>query len=490
MLTTVRQVAEWFGGVRGRRKTILLVSEGIDYDITNVIAQMDAPSNSASMLLDEIRETVSATARANVSIYAIDPRGLTQLGDESIGVAGWADAQGSAGNNGNDPNSGQAVERPRIGLSSLRNDLQLSQDSLRSLADETGGFAAVNTNQFTTAFERIVSDSSSYYVLAYYPPSPKRDGKFHRIEVNVTRPGLTVRARRGYAAPRGKPVEVRATKDGPSPAALEALNSPLPVSGLGTRLFAAPFKGPNRNASVLLGIEIVGRDLNLDANNRVDVSYLAVDKKGKIFGSRTEKVTLNLRPETRTRVQQSAFRVLARMELPPGTYQVRAATHDTAGGGIGSVIQDLEVPDFTQPPLSISGIAITSLANATAVTVRPDETLKGVLPASPGAIRRFQQDDEIALFAEVYDNAPKVPHGVDISASITADDGKVVYKAEEQRSSSELQGRTGGYGYTTRIPLTDVPPGFYVLTVEARSRLSGNPTASRQVGVEVTPASR
>ena len=53
---------------------------------------------------------------------------------------------------------------------SLQNELRLSQDSLRTLSEETGGFAAVNRNDFATAFERIVEDNSSYYVLAYYPP--------------------------------------------------------------------------------------------------------------------------------------------------------------------------------------------------------------------------------------------------------------------------------------------------------------------------------
>ena len=119
----------------------------------------------------------------------------------------------------------------------------MSQDSLRQLADETGGFAAVNRNDFTNAFERIVRDNSSYYVLAYYPPSDKRDGKFHKIEVKVTRPGLVVRSRRGYNAPRGKPAPVN-TKTGGMPQELfEAINSPLQVSGLTMRVFASPFKG-------------------------------------------------------------------------------------------------------------------------------------------------------------------------------------------------------------------------------------------------------
>src|SRR5204862_7641574 len=125
----------------------------------------------------------------NVSIERMDPRGLTKLGDEEIEIAAYPD----------DPTVG-------INSTSLANELRLSQDSLRVLADETGGFATVNRNDFSTAFERIVTDNSTYYVLAYYPPTiDKRDGRFHRIEVHVSRPGLIVRARKGYAAPKKAP---------------------------------------------------------------------------------------------------------------------------------------------------------------------------------------------------------------------------------------------------------------------------------------------
>jgi hypothetical protein len=184
-------------------------------------------------------------------------------------------------------------------------------------------------------------------------------------------------------------------------------------------------------------------------------------------------------------VQESAIRALNRINLPPGTYQVRVAARDEAGGLIGSVIQDLEVPDFAKLPFSMSGIALTSMANSTAVTVNTDEPLRGVLPAPPGALRSFGQNDEIALFAEVYDNAGNIPHGVDITTTITSEQGTVVYTAEEQRSSTELQGKSGGYGYTARIPLADIAPGPYVLTLTARSRLSGNPTTTRHIRFDV-----
>src|SRR5207247_351171 len=75
-LEELQAVAGWFGSVRGRKKTILLLSEGIDYDIEDVFNKRDA-----SMIMDRTRELIRAATKSNVAIYAIDPRGLTDLGD-------------------------------------------------------------------------------------------------------------------------------------------------------------------------------------------------------------------------------------------------------------------------------------------------------------------------------------------------------------------------------------------------------------------------
>jgi hypothetical protein len=65
----------------------------------------------------------------------------------------------------------------------------------------------VNRNSANDAFDRIVQANSKYYVIGYYPPSHPRDGRFHKIELRVKRPGLAVSARKGYASPRGKTPE-------------------------------------------------------------------------------------------------------------------------------------------------------------------------------------------------------------------------------------------------------------------------------------------
>jgi VWFA-related protein len=477
-LTSLRQVADWFGAVHGRRKTMLFFSEGIDYDLTDIIRAPDAPASSASTIIADIQDAIAATARSNVSIYSIDPRGLTDGTEDAIGVSSFADAD--------DPIAGRG-----IGQGGLANELRLSQASLRDLSEQSGGFAAVNRNDLTTAFDRIVKDNSSYYVLAYYPPSDKRDGKFHKIEVRTTRPGLVVRSRRGYMSPKGKAPAPQNARTGGMPQDLyEAINSPLQVSGLTMRVFAAPFKGVQPNASVLVGVELLGRDLSLETNSKVDLSYMAIDTKSKIFGARNDSVTMNLRPDTKTRVEQSGFRVLNRMEMPPGRYQLRVAARDSAKTTVGSIVYDLEVPDFYKQPIAMSGLAITSLGGAAMLTARPDDVMRQVLPAPPVAARAFAQNDELAIFTEVYDNSGSAPHKVDIVTSVLTDEGRVLYKNEEVRDSSELQGAKGGYGYTGRVPLSDIVPGSYVLNVEARSRLGDSPTATRQVQFTIVPAAR
>jgi VWFA-related protein len=488
VLTQLKQVADWFGGVHGRRKTLLLMSEGIDYDITDLFGSSGF-TTSAGSVYEDIRDAVSAAARANVSIYAIDPRGLTLSGDDTIGVGSFADSDSGA-NSLPDLQGGASSGPPRdVGLSAVMNDLRRSQDSLRWLADESGGFAAVNTNEFSNAFARIVRDNSSYYVMAYYPQTTKRDGKFHKIEVKVTRPGLTVRSRRGYAAPKGKAPDPKNVKTGGlSPELFEAINSPIPISGLTMRAFGTPFKGTQPNASVVVGVEMVGRDLTLDNNNKIELSWLAVDNKGKAWGTRNDSLSLNLRPETRARVEQSGLRMLNRIELPPGRYQLRLAARDSAKSNVGTIIYDLDVPDFFKAPFSMSGIVLTSLSGAAMATAKNDEQLKAVLPAPPIGQRSFPQNDEIALFAEIYDNTAGTPHKVDIVTTIIADEGRVLFKTEESRDSSELQGAKGGFGYTARVPLNGVPPGLYVLRVEGRSRLGQNQTARREVQFNVVPA--
>ena len=469
-LDALTNLSNWVGSIRGRRKAIVFFSEGIDYNI------FDFNKREATTVQEGMRAVFAAATRSNVSIYSIDPRGLTGLGDETIEV------------------SGGFPENPLLNLSmqSFNDSLRLAQDSLRSLSEETGGFAAVNRNDYNDAFSRVVKDNSAYYVLGYYPKNDRRDGRFRKIEVKVKRPGLEVRSRRGYTAPRGKPPAPpkEQANEQASVQVREALESPLPMPGLTLRVFAAPFKGTDKNTAVSVTIEADGRDFGFvekDGRLLTDLELVttAVDVSGKNRGGDRSVVNLALRPENRQRFVQTGVRVSTRLQLKPGRYQIRVAARESGGGRLGSLNYDVEVPDFSEESLALSGIAIASASALNISTAKADDQLKEVLPGPPTALRVFPRGDSLAVFAEVYDNDVKAPHVVDITTTVVSEDGRNVFKTAEERSSTELQGKPGGYGHQARFQLKDFTPGTYLLTVEAKSRAGNKPPVGRTVQFRV-----
>ncbi len=471
-LSTLKNVAEFMAGMRGRRKAVVWFSEGINYDISNPIK-----NRYASDVLEEEKGVVAAATRSNVSIYGVDPRGLTSGQDDTIEIGSFAD-----------DNS--------IGPNNLQDELRISQDSLRYLSDETGGFAVINRNDFRDAFSRILQDSSSYYVLGYYPTNEKRDGRFRSIQVRVNQPGLKVRARKGYVAPRGKPEATKAASNATtSPELRDALQSPVPVSGLTLAAFAAPFRGTAPNDAIAMAIEIDGSKLQFKQNpeglftSDLEISLFASDSvSGKIKDGARDVINLKLRPQTHELVSKGTFRVVRRIQLPPGKYQLRVGVREADGGRLGTVLYDLTAPDFSKGPLVMSGIAITSAASSRVPTASPDPAVnefKDVLPAPPTAAREFARNDELAIFAEIYDNLGSTAHRIGITASVLADDGKTVFTTSDERRSEELQGASGGYGYTTKIPLSGLAPGRYVLRLEAKPMVGNNESVKREVEIRI-----
>ena len=464
-LDTVRNLAQYLGNIRGRRKALVLFSEGIDYDISNVFENTEA-----TVVMDATREVIAAATRANVAVYGVDPRGLTSAGDDMIQIQSFPD----------DTTLG-------LGAGSMFNEVRTAQDSLRVLSDETGGFAVVNRNDFATAFQRIVDDNSAYYVMGYYSTNDRRDGRFRKIEVKLNnKPGLVVRARKGYVAPRGRAPEAKpTTASSASPELRDAIESPLPLPGLPLGMTAVVFKGPAPKGSVVISTLVNGSTLPFSEaagmfKNDLEVMAMATDEKGKTTYSDRNTVNLSMKPDTANRVKATGFRVIQSMDLAPGRYQLRVAVREGNTRKAGSVTFDLEVPDFSKQPLSMSGLAITSAMSGTAPTIRPKDPLEKLLPGPLSSYREFSTGDELAFFAEVYDTI-KEAHKVEIAATVKAEGGQTVFQTREERDSSERGGGAGGYGFQARVPLKDMAPGLYVLRVEATARVGDRNTTAQEV---------
>ncbi|HZM96197.1 MAG TPA: VWA domain-containing protein [Vicinamibacterales bacterium] len=469
MANNVRKLAEFMAGVRGRRKSMLLIGEGVDYDIYEAVGQLG--STASSVLLDT-HDAIAAATRGNVTIYALDPRGLMNAESDLIEVAGTVGDAGSR---------------------SIANEMRLSQDSLRVLADSTGGFAAVNRNDLNGAFDRIVTENSSYYMLGFYSTNDRRNGRYRKLEVRTKRPGLRVRNRSGYYEARGRAPSQPAASASPTalaPAVSEALGSPLAMAGVPMKVFAAAYKGQAPNAAVALVFEIDIRNFDFvqnggTFNEQVEVAFTSVSVQGKVFPGERQTATLTLKPDTYERAKTRGLRVLSQTNLPPGRYQMRVAAGNRSGKA-GSVVYDLEVPDFSKESFTMSGVSLTAASAGQAPTIKPKDPLGDFLPGPPTAAREFEKGDLVVLFAEFYENARgAAAHMLDFKAELRAEGGRVVQQVTDERSSTELQGSSGGYGFQARLPLDSVEPGLYVIHVEGRSRANQDTVASKDIQIRV-----
>ena len=168
-LSAIQAIADAFRDVPGRKALVYfsagLTSRGIEND-------------------DQLRWTADLCNRANISIYSVDARGL-------VALAPGGGAHRSGG--------GQGIFTGRADLNQLVR-LSQSREGLITLAAETGGAVLLDDNDLGKIFRKAQEDSSHYYLLGYYAPTPPSDGRFRKVEVAVSRPRLRLAYRQGYYA--------------------------------------------------------------------------------------------------------------------------------------------------------------------------------------------------------------------------------------------------------------------------------------------------
>jgi len=463
-LDTLKGVSDWLSNIRGRRKAIIFFSEGYDFDI-----MQDNAAGSA--LVTSTRELIDSATRANTSIYSVDPRGLHTMAEETMDL--------------------QPIMDTSLGLdgSGLHNEQRLAADSLKVLSDETLGRAAVETNDFKSAFERIVKDNSSYYMLGYQSTNDRRDGRFRQLKVTVKRPDLTVRARKGYAAPgRAKKIEPPTWAGSKTPDQLrELLARPMQQSGMLMSMHAAAFRGTDKNANVMVTVQFGPQSFHFtekggEFHDVLDLTVAAVNVNSKISGNDSH-MALDLKPQTRRMVEVVGFRAISQIDLPPGRYQLRVAARSVNAAIAGSVHYDLDVPDFSDGPLALSGLVLGSAAVRVVPTAGTFVPLQGVIAAPPTTFRDFLAGDTLSVVADVYDNEWKTAHTLDITTSVRQG-GVVKFHKEGERTTADLA-QGGSFVHNAAVPLKDLAPGDYTLRVEVTSRMGKRPSVFRELNFAV-----
>ena len=462
-MQSLRSLVEFMAGIGGRRKSIIYITTGLG---TNVYEALDYTGGVRSLAIEDLHAAITSATRGNVTIYPLDPEGLTL--DRDITLQAQAN-----------PDPLTEVSQTRIGR---------LQD-LRSLAEATGGFAILDTNNFEAAFSRVVRENSTYYVLGFSAGTSRADGRFRNIEVRVKRPGLQVRSRKGYLAPlnRRTPIITRASTL--APAVADALQSPISVSAVPIRMFAAPFKGTATHARVAIAVEFGVDGLALIERSGRLVGDLALalrptTAEGRLLEGQRHEMALALKPNTFALTKARGIRVLTEMALAPGRYQLRAAGGPLVGKA-GSVTYDIEIPNFTKDPLVLSGIALTSSTADETVTVWPSaRPLDGRLPAPFTAAREFGTDETVTLYAEVYENTRSGSHMVDFNVDLRDAAGRVVSRFNTQRPSTGAT-TAGGHGFVAPIRLANADPGPHVLRIAASTSVGANTTVTKEIPIRV-----
>jgi hypothetical protein len=194
-----------------------------------------------------------------------------------------------------------------------------------------------------------------------------------------------------------------------------------------------------------------------------------------------------LKPETHQIVSRTGIRLLSRLELAPGRYQVRLGARESGKGLAGSLLHDLVVPKFDGDAPVLSGVVLASKFAGIMPTLQPDPEMRDVLPGPPTADRDFIQADTIWAFVEIYRN-DKSPAAVNLSFTLAGEAGASAFRTEDRIEASSFDNSRRAYGYRAEIPLAGVAPGAYVLRVQAGSGTGAAAVQEIPLRVHQTPA--
>jgi VWFA-related protein len=437
----LKNVAKYLTVVLERRKALIYVSEGVP---VNFVA-----GGEMAIVAQETQDALREAQRANVNIYCIDPQGLAL--DEEMFSAGFGPPPPPA-------------ER-------LYSSFNLKREFLRSVAAETGGLAILDRNEFGPGVAQIFRENGSYYLIGYESSNVKTDGKFRRIDVRINRPGLTVRARRGYYGARSS----RPEKEGTAASGLNAtLLGLLPRSDVAMQAFAAPFALTGRReaaVAIVVGIRQFTRPEGARQEETVEVLAAAYGPEGQFKSSTREKIQYVPQPGH----DRLEHEILSRLELKPGRYSVRVAARSAVLGKSGSVFYDVDVPDFAREPLSLSGLVLSATP---APPAAPRERLASLLPVVPTTRREFSRSDQVIAFLRAYQGGRTSPGPVTLTVRVTDRLGATVLDMPQPIASGHFAANRGA-NFRFDLPLQQLAPGPWLLTVEATG--SKQATARRDV---------
>jgi len=395
----------------------------------------------------QLRRTVDRANRANVSIYAADMRGLSAL------VPGGDATQGSR--RGTSTFSG----------ASTRNQFSsqaATQDTLTTIAEDTGGRAFFDSNSFGQVFDRVVNDTSAYYVLGYTSTNSARDGRFRRIKVRLKRSDLKLEYRSGYYAPRDF---AHSTKDDREQQLQDQLASDLSSTDLSTHVSTAYFRLADTRYFVPLSVVVPGYQLPITKStdrNKATLDVLGVvrDEQRRPIGRIRD--TVRLSTDAADELKKKTVQYETGFEMPPGKYRVKVVVRENQDGTFGSYETEVVVPDVKRDAVKHSSVIVGTQLQAGAKKDDRNPLVRDGRELVPNVTHVVSAGQHLYFYYEVYEPAQPVK----LLTSIAFFRGRQRLFETPPVETTEVSApdrKTAVFQFD--VPASSLPPGLYTCQI-------------------------
>ena len=425
----------------------------------------------------QLQATINAAIRSNVSFYPIDARGL--VASAPLGDATKSSPGGQAMYSGS---SARAVT----------GNFQGQQETLYTLASDTGGKALLDNNDLSMGIVQAQKDISSYYIIGYYSANEALDGRFRRVKIALRDKDTAARVakldyRQGYYA--SKEFGKLNTTDKERQLA-EALMLGDPVTDIDIAVEIDYFRLAHDRYFVPVVAKIPGSELELARHGgaestRIDFIGQVKDSAGKIVQNVRDTAEVKLKGQTATDLGKHPLEYDTGFTLAPGKYNLKFLARENETGKMGTYEINFVIPDLTadQKLLPISSVILSSQRIALDAAVFSAEKDKKLLAANPlveagqklvpSVTRVFNKNQEMYIYLEAYEPAATATEP--IIASVAFYRGKTkAFESAPLEISQGLNEKSKALPVRFSLPLGKLQPGRYTCQVSVL-----NPTARK-----------
>jgi VWFA-related protein len=402
----------------------------------------------------ELRAAVNAAVRANVTIYPVDARGLQAV------VPGGSARQGSRAGLG--AFSGESVGQ-QFG------SLIAQQETLTTLASDTGGRAFLDSNDFGEAFAQVENDISFYYVIGYASTNTNRDGRYRRITVRVKdHPNVRIEARNGYYADR----DFAHTSKGDREQQLQdQLAVDIPSTDVPLFVTAGWFRLAADRYYVPLSVAVPGTALPPSKDKlTLDVAGVIRDERGAAVGRIRDTMTV---PAASSDLAARQVLYQTGVTLPPGRFSAKIVVRENTTGQMGTFETAVVVPELRRTPVKVSSIVLSTQLQSVVKRKTASPLAQAGVELVPNLTHVVSRAQKLYFYYEVYD--PAQDAGMpDVRTSLTFYRGKVkVFETPTlDRTQVDATDRHAAV-FQFEVPAGSLTPGLYTCQVNIVDEVAG-----------------